>query len=64
MRDAAPDVETGMVSRLKDLSPVWVDLADSQIFAQADCSPELIDIALQVFLVTANINTQKLMDRR
>jgi tRNA(Arg) A34 adenosine deaminase TadA len=61
---AAPDVETGMVSRLKDLSPVWVDLAESQIFAQADCSPELIDIALQVFLVTANINTQQLMDRR
>ena len=61
---AAPDVETGMVSRLNNLSPVWVDLADSQIFAQADCSPELIDIALQVFLVTANNNTQQLMDRR
>ena len=61
---AAPDIETGMVSRLGQLSPVWVDLADSQVFAQADCSPELIDIALQVFLVTANTNTQKLMDRR
>jgi tRNA(Arg) A34 adenosine deaminase TadA len=61
---AAPDVETGMVSRLRQLSPVWVDLAESQIFEQADCSPQLIDIALQIFLITANINTQKLMDRR
>jgi cytosine deaminase len=61
---AAPDVETGMVSRLEGLTPVWVDLAESQVFAQANCSPELSDIALQVFLVTANANTQKLMDRR
>lgn len=61
---AAPDVESGMVSRLEQLTPVWVDIAKSQVFAPAYCSPELADIALQVFLVTANTNTQKLMDRR
>lgn len=61
---AAPDVESGMVSRLECLTPVWVELAKSQVFEQADCSPELSEIALQVFLVTANRNTGRLMARR
>ncbi len=61
---AAPDVESGMVSRVEHLTPVWVDLAKSQTFAAARCSAELADLALQVFLWTANRNTQKLMERR
>jgi cytosine deaminase len=61
---AAPDVESGMVSRLEHLTPVWVDIARTQVFADADCSPFLTELALDVFLWTANRNTQKLMDRR
>ena len=61
---AAPDVESGMVSRLEHLTPVWVDIARTQVFADADCSPALTELALDVFLWTANRNTQKLMDRR
>ncbi len=61
---AAPDVESGMVSRLEHLTPVWVDLARSQVFAAAKCSPALADLALEIFLWTANRNTQKLLDRR
>ncbi len=59
---AAPDKDSGM--RLQNLTPVWVQLAGEQEFAPARCSPELSDIALQVFLVTANESTRKLQERR
>ncbi len=61
---AAPDTESGMVSRLDQLTPVWVDLAGDQEFAAADCSPELGDLALEIFLYTAERNTEKLLSRR
>jgi cytosine deaminase len=61
---AAPDVDGGMVHKLKDMPPVWLELAATQEFAQADCSEELTDIAFQVFLVHANTGLQKLMERR
>ena len=59
---AAPDIESGM--SLEKLTPVWRELAKKQVFAPARCSPELSDIALQIFLATANTNTRKLKDRR
>jgi cytosine deaminase len=59
---AAPDIDSGM--RLQDLTPVWIQLAEKQKFAPAQCSPALSDIALQIFLVTANENTRKLQERR
>ncbi len=60
---AAPDIESGMVYKLSDLTPVWVELARRQVFAQADCSPELQELAQQVFLYTANRNTDRLNER-
>jgi tRNA(adenine34) deaminase len=60
---AAPDIESGMVYKLKDLTPVWVELARRQEFAEADASPELKQIAHQIFLVTANRNTEALQTR-
>jgi tRNA(adenine34) deaminase len=60
---AAPDVESGMVYKLNDLTPVWVELARRQEFAEAEASPELKQIARQVFLVTANRNTEALQTR-
>ena len=61
---AAPDTESGMVSRLDQLTPVWVDLAKDQEFSAADCSPELGELVLEVFLFTAVTNTERLAERR
>jgi tRNA(adenine34) deaminase len=60
---AAPDVESGMVYKLHDLTPVWVELAKRQEFAAARTAPELQDIGQQVFLFTANRNTARLQER-
>jgi len=60
---AAPDLESGMVYKLHELTPVWVELARRQEFAEADTSPELRQIAHQIFLVTANRNTEALQAR-
>jgi tRNA(adenine34) deaminase len=60
---AAPDIESGMVYKLRDLTPVWVELARRQEFAEANASPELKQIAHQIFLVTANRNTEALQAR-
>ena len=61
---AAPDTESGMVSRLGQLTPVWVALASDQEFSTADCSPALSALALEVFLSTAESNTERLLQRR
>jgi len=60
---AAPDLESGMVYKLQDLTPVWVELAKRQEFAEARTSHELREIACQVFLFTANRNTAQLQER-
>ena len=59
---AAQDVESGMA--LEKLTEVWRDLAKFQCFSPADCSPELKEISHEIFLVTANRNTEKLLARR
>ncbi len=56
----APDPESGMVSRLQSLTPVWVELAHSQRFALAEVSTELRAMAHDIFLLTANSNTSRL----
>lgn len=60
---AAVDKIGGMVLRLKYMSPIWIELAQRQKFALAQCSAELQDIALQIFLTTANENNRKLQER-
>jgi tRNA(adenine34) deaminase len=60
---AAPDREGGMVRRLQSLAPVWVEMAKGQVFDQAQCSPALGELALQIVLTTAQLNTQKLLRR-
>jgi tRNA(adenine34) deaminase len=56
----APDEESGMARTVERLGPVWAGLAKRQEFAMADCSPELQDLALQVWLVPANKLTDAL----
>lgn len=56
----APDEESGMARTIERLGPVWSGLAKRQEWAMADCSPELADLALQVWLVPANKLTEML----
>jgi cytosine deaminase len=60
---AAEDNEGGMVRRSEHIPPVWKELAQRQEFAKARCSPELSDMALRVFLSTAEENYNKLRER-
>lgn len=60
---AAIDKNGGMVHRLKYMPPFWIGLAQRQEFGLAQCSPELRDIALQIFLSTADENNKKLQKR-
>ena len=60
---AAIDKNGGMVHRSEDMPPEWKELAQRQEFALAQCSPELRDIALQIFLSTVNENDRKLQNR-
>jgi tRNA(Arg) A34 adenosine deaminase TadA len=56
---AAEDPIGGMVRRMNDLPPVWLELAQRKTFAQAECSPELAHTAAQIF----QINLQELNAR-
>ena len=60
---AAIDEEGGMVQRFEYMPPEWKELAQRQEFALAKCSPELSDIALQIFLCTVGENDKRLMNR-
>jgi tRNA(adenine34) deaminase len=43
------DKQGGMVTRLDQLPPFWREFAADREFRQADCSPELRQIALELF---------------
>ncbi|UCB53110.1 MAG: nucleoside deaminase [Candidatus Zixiibacteriota bacterium] len=60
---ASADERGGMVHRLEHMPPAWTGLAERQEFAKARCSPELSDLALQIFLTTAAENNRKLQER-
>ena len=60
---ASPDEHGGMVNRLRYMPPAWIELAKRQKFGPARCSPELSDLALEIFLTTAAENNRKLQDR-
>lgn len=61
---AAPDMEGGMVHKIKDLPRFWVELGDGQIFSQADCSQELINIATEIFLFNVDELNEKIKNRK
>ena len=60
---AAVDEDGGMAERIENMPPEWRQLAERQEFARARCSPELSEIALQVFMVTVGENDNRLRDR-
>ena len=46
---AAADPSGGMVHKIGDLPPFWRDAAAGRIYAEADCSPALKDLATRLF---------------
>lgn len=59
VRFAAEVAIGGMVQRLNNLPPSWLELAKRKTFAHAQCSPELVHAAGQIF----QINLQELNAR-
>ena len=57
---AAIDQEGGMANRLAYMPAEWRELAERQDFRLADCSPELSEIALKVFMETVEKNDERL----
>ena len=53
------DAIGGMVQRMESLPSAWLALAQTKTFAQAQCSPELVHAAGQIF----QINLQELYAR-
>lgn len=56
---AALDAESGMMATPQRLTEVWLRLAERQEFAEARCSPELKEMARQAWLISANVNQEK-----
>jgi cytosine deaminase len=46
---AAPDINGGMARRFKDLPPSWKSMASGMVIRSARCSPELQEIANDLF---------------
>jgi len=46
---AAPDIDGGMARRFQDLPPSWKAMARGMVIAPARCSPELQEIARDLF---------------
>lgn len=61
---AAPDSWAGMVSRMVEMPPLWIELYEGKVFTQADCSQELIDAAHDIFFLNANELLEKIKNRK
>ena len=57
---AVIDQDGGMANRLAYMPPEWRELAERQVFALAECSPELSELALRVFMETVEKNDNRL----
>jgi len=60
---AAQDVTGGMVHRMGDLPSFWIELARGKVFCQAECSPDLVNAADQIFLLNLEELTAKIKAR-
>ncbi len=50
---AAPDIMGGMVHKMQDVPPLWIELYEGKVFSQAKCSQELINAANDIFLINS-----------
>ncbi len=60
---ASPSMTGGMTHKIKDLPPLWAELAERQVFGSAKVSQDLIDAAKQIFLLNINELNEKLKNR-
>lgn len=58
----APDLNSGMVHKLKDLPPIWLKIAEGREYAPAQCSPELKEIASEIFHYSVTALDEKLQE--
>jgi tRNA(Arg) A34 adenosine deaminase TadA len=59
----AKDDLGGMVQRLNLLPPAWVEMVQGKRFVQAQCSPELVDVAGQIFQINLQAMNARLRRR-
>jgi tRNA(Arg) A34 adenosine deaminase TadA len=59
----ATDPAGGMVQRLNNLPPAWLELAQGKTFAQAQCSPDLTDAAARIFQLSLETLNARLRER-
>ena len=55
---AADDDRGGMVHLYKQLPITWQEIAQDRVFKKADCSEELSEIAMHVFLATVDLDNE------
>jgi tRNA(Arg) A34 adenosine deaminase TadA len=60
---AAPDTDYGMVHKMEELPPAWIELAERQTFGQARCCEDLIHAANAIFLLNIDEFNEKLRSR-
>ena len=56
----APDPDRGMVHLLKNLPPAWREIAEGRIYELAQCSPEMKDLANEIFKYSLQVSDEKL----
>ena len=60
---AASDIMGGMVHKMQNVPPFWIELYNGKVFSQANCSQELINAANDIFLINANELLEKIKNR-
>ncbi len=60
---AAPDMTGGMVHRIEDMPPFWIELGEGKVFSHARSSQELINAANEIFLLNLDELFEKLKNR-
>ncbi|MDE2179904.1 MAG: nucleoside deaminase [candidate division NC10 bacterium] len=60
---AATDVEGGMVHRLHNLPPFWLELAQRKTFGRARCAQDLVNVATQIFFLNLDALIAKIKAR-
>ena len=59
----APDPQAGMVHSMGNLPSLWQEIAKGREYRQAECSPELINYANEIFLYSREFLDKKLKER-
>jgi cytosine deaminase len=58
-----PDASGGMVQTMDNLPPSWINLSERQFFSQAAASPNIQELAYDIFMLNLLECRRKLFDR-